>query len=151
MLIAGAHQKSNAYAIAQFVLIALFALIYFFEPGPAMFFSVSIAGTVLCVAGLMLISVAFVSLRRVLRVQPEPKAGGYLVTSGVYRWLRHPMYTGVVLIVIGLFVHEPGMYVAAGVLVVVAFLVFKSRFEEQLLRERYSGYAEYMKHSWGVL
>src|SRR5512134_3536099 len=30
-------------------------------------------------------------------IRPEPKAGGRLVTSGIYRWIRHPMYGAVLL------------------------------------------------------
>lgn len=133
------------------MLIVAFALVFFFAPGPAMFAPMSVAGTILCVAGVMLMVAGIVSLRQVLRVPPEPKAGGHLVTSGVYRWLRHPMYTGVVSLVAGLFLLQPAVYVAIGLVVVVVFLVVKSRFEEQLLRERYADYAQYMTYSWGVL
>ena len=30
-------------------------------------------------------------------IRPAPKPQGVLVTSGPYRWIRHPMYTSVVL------------------------------------------------------
>jgi len=145
------HQRSNLYAAVQFVLIAIFAVVFFFEPGPAMFISLAIAGDTLCIAGLVLMAAAVVSLREVIQVPPEPKAGGHLVTSGVYRRLRHPIYTGIVLLVVGLFLREPAMYVAFTGAVIVAFLIVKSRFEERLLRERYPDYDAYTKRSWGVL
>ncbi len=146
-----AHQKSNAFAASQFVLFGAFAIVYFAAPGVLLFSSPKIAGDIVVIAGLVLMAAAFVSLREVIQVQPEPKAGGHLVTSGVYRRLRHPIYTGIVLILIGLFVREPGAFVAVAAVVIVVFLVVKSRFEERLLRERYPDYAEYMKRSWGVL
>jgi protein-S-isoprenylcysteine O-methyltransferase Ste14 len=56
---------------------------------------------------------AFVSLRRVIQVAPEPKAGGHLVTSGVDRWLRHPIRTANVLIVVALLVRKPTLVARA--------------------------------------
>lgn len=145
------HQRSTLFAIAQFVLIAIFGLVFFLEPGPAVFVSMIIVGTVIAIAGLVLMAAAFVSLREVIQVAPEPKAGGHLVTSGLYRYLRHPIYTGIVLLVVGLFLREPALYVAVAGVVLIGFLVVKSKFEEQLLRERYPEYAEYMRRSWGVI
>lgn len=36
------------------------------------------------------------------RILPVPAAGGRLVTSGPYRWVRHPMYSALLLIGLGL-------------------------------------------------
>ena len=30
-------------------------------------------------------------------IRPTPRPGGALVTSGPYRWVRHPMYTSVLM------------------------------------------------------
>ncbi len=39
----------------------------------------------------------------VIQIAPEPRADGQLVTRGVYSRLRHPIYTAIVILVIGLF------------------------------------------------
>lgn len=70
------HRKSNLYAVAQFVLIAAFAGVFFLKPGPAVFVSMTTAGNILCVAGLVLMAAAFVSLRKVIQVAPEPTEFG---------------------------------------------------------------------------
>jgi protein-S-isoprenylcysteine O-methyltransferase Ste14 len=36
------------------------------------------------------------------RIVPVPAAGGRLVTTGPYRWIRHPMYSALLLIGLGL-------------------------------------------------
>ena len=145
------HRKSNLCALAQFVLLAAFAIVYFAAPGPLLFASQAIAGSVLAVAGLILMAAAFVSLREVIQVQPEPKADGHLVTSGLYARLRHPIYSGIVLLLAGLFVRQPGSFVAILGAIIITFLIVKSRFEERLLTQRYPDYAAYRRRSWGVL
>jgi protein-S-isoprenylcysteine O-methyltransferase Ste14 len=60
-----------------------------------------------------------------------------LVTRGVYRYLRHPVYVGIVLTLSGLFLACGSTICLAYVLVVVIPLnVFRARTEEQVLREQ---------------
>ncbi|HEY6843988.1 MAG TPA: isoprenylcysteine carboxylmethyltransferase family protein [Thermoanaerobaculia bacterium] len=141
------HRKSNLYAAAQTILIIVFAAVFFFAPGPRLFAPL-IAGYVISLAGLLIIAAGFASLRGVVQIQPEPRADGHLVTSGVYRWLRHPMYTGIVLVIAGLFLRVPAVFVAIAGVVIIVFLFVKSRFEEQLLSARYVDYAAYRKRAW---
>jgi protein-S-isoprenylcysteine O-methyltransferase Ste14 len=94
---------------------------------------------------------AFVPLREVIQIAPEPKAGAHLVTTGIYRWPRHPIYTAIVLIVIGLVLRKPGLWLAIAAAVVIAFLFVKTRFEERLLATHYPQYPEYRKRSWGLI
>jgi protein-S-isoprenylcysteine O-methyltransferase Ste14 len=87
----------------------------------------------------------------VMQVSPEPKADGHLVTRGVYRWLRHPMYTGITLLVIGLALRTPTLWVAVAGVALIALLLVKARFEERLLAARYPDYPAYRSRTWGVL
>jgi protein-S-isoprenylcysteine O-methyltransferase Ste14 len=65
--------------------------------------------------------------------------------------MRHPMYTGIVLVVFGLWLREPRVAVAIAAVALVTLLLGKARFEEQLLRERYPDYDAYRARTWGVL
>jgi protein-S-isoprenylcysteine O-methyltransferase Ste14 len=141
------HRKSNIYAAAQATLIVVFAAVCFLAPGPRLFAPMIFAGTAIGVFGLIIIGTAIVSLREVIQISPEPREGGRLITSGIYDWLRHPIYSGVVLAVIGLFLREPGAFVAIAGMIVIAFLVVKSRFEETLLLQKYSDYTAYRKRT----
>lgn len=78
-------------------------------------------------------------------VHPQPKAGGVLVTSGPYRWVRHPMYSTVLLIAAALAcVSAQGL--AWGVwLALFGVLLAKAMVEEQGLREHYPQYAAYCR------
>jgi len=72
-----------------------------------------------------------------------PRDGGQLRTDGPYAHVRHPIYTGVLLIVVGITVRSGSGLVLALAAVTVAFFHGKARFEEGLLAERYPEYPCY--------
>jgi len=74
---------------------------------------------------------------------PVPRDGGQLRTDGPYAHVRHPIYTGVLLIVVGITVRSGSGLVLALAAVTVAFFHGKARFEEGLLAERYPEYPCY--------
>jgi protein-S-isoprenylcysteine O-methyltransferase Ste14 len=146
-------RKSRTYGIAQTMLLVVYAGVFMLDPSRRLFAPgiPGSVGLVLCAAGLVLMAGAFAVIRGVIQVAPEPRADGYLVTDGVYRRLRHPIYTAIVLLASGLFLRKPTAAVAIAGLVVIAFLVVKARFEEKLLMVRYPAYAEYKNRTWGVV
>lgn len=74
---------------------------------------------------------------------PLPAASASLVTRGPYRWVRHPMYTAVLLVAAGL-VLEARNWIGVVVLVVLGgFFSYKARWEEGRLVATYPGYAAY--------
>jgi len=109
-----------------------------------------VAGNALCGVGILLVILAFASLRGAIQIAPEPKRGAQLVASGVYKYMRHPIYTGIIFCVIGLFLRQPSIWVAVATALVVIFLFFKARFEEKLLLAAYPGYADYRRRTWGL-
>ncbi|MEO1059803.1 MAG: isoprenylcysteine carboxylmethyltransferase family protein [Actinomycetota bacterium] len=101
------------------------------------------AGDVLVVLGFVLLGVAALALGRALTPTPVPVEDGRLRTGGPYRFVRHPIYSGVLVIVVGLTLRSgswPTVVVAALTLV---FFHLKAAWEERRLTERYPGYPEY--------
>jgi protein-S-isoprenylcysteine O-methyltransferase Ste14 len=142
------------YGSAQTIILIVFTLVYFFGPGPPMFPPGGVLawiGVILCIGGLALMLVAIAALREVIQVAPDPREGGHLVMSGPYRWLRHPIYTAILVLVIGLFLRRATVPVAIVTAIVIVFLVAKTRYEEKLLLERYPDYAAYRQRTWGLL
>jgi len=104
---------------------------------------VNVIGTALLLAGFVIMAVAALSLGRSLTPTPVPVAHGELTTSGLYRFVRHPIYTAVLAIVVSLTIRS-GSWISLGVAVVtVGFFNIKARWEEDRLAERYAGYREY--------
>jgi len=100
-------------------------------------------GQVAVLAGLAVIVVASLRLGGGLTPTPVPNARGHLATGGLYRHVRHPIYTGVLLIVAGLTVRSGSGVTLAVAAVTLVFFDRKARWEEARLRERYEGYGAY--------
>lgn len=83
-----------------------------------------------------------------IRIHPEIAENAELVTTGAYRWVRHPMYASLVAASIGFVVSDPQPWrVVAGVALLVV-LIAKARREEAGLKERFPNYADYQNRSW---
>ncbi len=80
-------------------------------------------------------------------IHPKPKGSGVLVTSGPYRWIRHPMYSAVLLGAAALaWLSNPlAGWTAWTALAIV--LLWKSVLEETWLRQGHAAYTAYMQHS----
>jgi protein-S-isoprenylcysteine O-methyltransferase Ste14 len=77
-------------------------------------------------------------------IRPLPKSDGRLVTGGPYRWIRHPMYTTVMLVMASFAIAAPGLHPGwAALVALLAVLMTKAHLEERLLRTRFPAYAGY--------
>lgn len=82
-----------------------------------------------------------------LRVMPDPRHDAVLIDWGPYRWIRHPMYSGLLLFTLGLIVHDggPRRWLLFGLL--AAVLVAKATIEERILCESLPGYPGYRRRT----
>ena len=76
---------------------------------------------------------------------PRPNAGSQLVEHGVYRVVRHPLYTSLILLAAAWAIGWASWPVAGAGLVLAAFLDRKSRREEAWLRARFPRYPDYAR------
>ncbi|TVR30250.1 MAG: isoprenylcysteine carboxylmethyltransferase family protein [Nitriliruptor sp.] len=74
---------------------------------------------------------------------PVPRDGGELRTDGPYAHVRHPIYTGVLLIVVGITLRNGSASALLLAVVTVGFFHAKADFEERLLAERFPDYRAY--------
>ncbi len=130
---------------AQLVAFALIGLAIVWQGTlPGMITPGSAGGAVFAAAGLALMLWSARSLARNLTALPEPVAGGELVTSGPYRWVRHPMYTAVFLLFLGVSLVFDSLAALTLSALLVGFFAMKSRYEERQLRISYPTYAAYL-------
>jgi protein-S-isoprenylcysteine O-methyltransferase Ste14 len=140
--------RGEGWVVIQFVLFALLALAGAQGPdwGEPWRTLGLIAGAMLLAAGLVLVVLGLVQLRPAnLAAVPHPRPGGWLVETGVYGLVRHPVYTGLVAAAIGwslLTASVPGLALAV---VLGLFFDLKARREERWLAAAYPAYADYRR------
>ncbi len=77
------------------------------------------------------------------RIVPELKPGAHLVQTGPYRWIRHPMYTAVLLLTLGGLLCQWAPLRLLAWLTLGTVLYAKSLREERLLAVQFPDYAAY--------
>ncbi len=101
-----------------------------------------LAGLAVVLIGAVGLAVSGYHLGRALTPLPTPNGTG-LVAKGLYRWMRHPVYTSVVVICGGVALARGEVVVWALVVVLAVFFEFKTRLEESYLLRSYDGYEGY--------
>jgi protein-S-isoprenylcysteine O-methyltransferase Ste14 len=103
----------------------------------------SVLGGVLVAAGAAIAILAGLRLGPNLTPTPLPKEDGELITAGFYQYVRHPIYTGVLLAAAGVVVFQGSIAHIVGFVLLWGVLTIKALGEEKMLVEKYEGYAFY--------
>jgi protein-S-isoprenylcysteine O-methyltransferase Ste14 len=138
----GEMRTAQLLVTAQFVLLGLIALLPggWGWPVPVWLRWLGVAGAV---AGVAIMLLGGTALGRGLTAVPIPNRHAVLRTGGLYRVVRHPIYTGL-LLTAGSFTAASGNgWRALAFLALVALLTVKARWEEARLARRFAAYPAY--------
>jgi protein-S-isoprenylcysteine O-methyltransferase Ste14 len=102
-----------------------------------------VAGTLLITLGIVVVLEAWRQLGPAATPLPKPREGGALVDSGLYGYVRHPIYGAGIVAGIGYSLLTTSWPSLALTAVLAALWELKSRREEAWLIERYPGYDAY--------
>jgi protein-S-isoprenylcysteine O-methyltransferase Ste14 len=90
---------------------------------------------------------SFLGLGNSLTALPIPRAGGKLVTTGMYSRVRHPIYFALLLMGFGVIL-DSGYWPQLIIYMMLYFiLTIKADFEERLLKEKYPDYEKYAERT----
>lgn len=104
---------------------------------------VEIVGWSLIGVGVAVAVAATRDLGSALTPTPEPLSGQELRSGGMYRFARHPIYSGIIVAVVGIVVRSGSWLVLAIGALTLVFFNGKAAWEERRLTEVYPEYPEY--------
>ena len=103
----------------------------------------SLMGVLIIIIALIIMLVAIKDLGRNLSPFPRPINNSNLVTTGIYRFTRHPMYYSLIFISFGVFIIKLSIYYLFLLISLSLIIKFKIALEEQYLKNKFKNYLIY--------
>ena len=143
----GEHRLGDAGQAAFAVLFAVVYIVDSFFLRWTTFLNEIVPLWVQLVIGIpLLIAAGYLALVSMKPVFEEVRDPPVVIRTGLYAWMRHPMYLSEVLLYVGLLALSLSLAAAAVWLLAIVFLFALCRYEEKLLIERFGDdYRAYMR------
>ena len=100
-------------------------------------------GSVIIIIAFIILLVSIKDLGRNLSPFPRPINNSNLVTKGIYRFTRHPMYYSLIFISFGVFITKLSIYYLFLSIILSLIIKFKIALEEQYLKIKFKNYLFY--------
>ena len=84
-------------------------------------------------------------------IRPDIKENGILINYGIYKYIRHPMYSSVLVSMFGVSVLYANIYVGILYLILLINMLIKMFYEESLWYFRDKSYIEYAKSTYRLI
>ena len=100
-------------------------------------------GFLIIIIALVILLAGIKDLGRNLSPFPRPINNSNLVTKGIYRFTRHPMYYSLIFISFGVFITKLSIYYLFLSTSLILIIKFKIALEEQYLKNKFKNYLLY--------
>jgi protein-S-isoprenylcysteine O-methyltransferase Ste14 len=138
--------KGNLLVLGQFILLGLLIFVPSSGLNTGVFsYLLSVVSLTSLFLGIVILGFSALALGKSLTAHPMPSKNAVLVTDGLYRYVKHPIYSGLILAGFALMITGGFFPHAIFFVLLVLLLNYKASFEEKLLASTYAGYAEYSK------
>lgn len=95
--------------------------------------------------GILIMLFAIYGLRKSISPFPSPRKDAVLIQVGIYKFVRHPIYTSILLCTFGWAIYSNSMFRMIIFVALILLFEIKSNFEETLLTKRFKDYINYKK------
>ena len=102
-----------------------------------------LVGFLIIIIAFIILLIAIKDLGRNLSPFPRPINNSNLVTTGIYRFTRHPMYYSLIFISFGVFITKLSIYYLFLSIILGLIIKFKIALEEQYLNNKFKNYFVY--------
>jgi len=80
-------------------------------------------------------------------IQPKMKENAELITTGIYAYVRHPMYLAVILMMLGVLISSPTFLETLLFVLLIIVLLLKAKKEEAIWSQESEEYVAYKKRT----
>lgn len=136
--------KARLFVIAQFGLLGALVVLPV-DPAvsaPTWFRPLSLG---LMALAFLILLLAAIALRPALTASPIPRPTAPLIQTGIYKYLRHPMYSAVITIGAAIMFGNPTLLTMICWVALIIVLLNKAHYEDQLLLAKHPAANEYQK------
>jgi protein-S-isoprenylcysteine O-methyltransferase Ste14 len=137
--------KSLLLVLLQFIFIYLLGTSITFE-------NISLLAFAFIFLSILLLAWSIMTMRKSrLNILPDPHTNAILISNGPYRFIRHPMYTAILLGSSGLLFSQFTWFRLLIVLALAIVLVVKLTWEEKMLSHKFENYKQYRKQTYRLI
>jgi protein-S-isoprenylcysteine O-methyltransferase Ste14 len=128
-----------AWVACQFLLLAALVL----SPASPALHAPQKIDWIIFASGLIIFVAAYAALGKSFTPNPVPRAEATFIAHGIYQWIRHPMYSAVLVCAVGWAIAFGGAWHYALCFILLFFFWLKSNVEERWLLSVHPEYAKY--------
>jgi protein-S-isoprenylcysteine O-methyltransferase Ste14 len=135
------HLKDMVFVSLQFVLFGCYTLDFDWSLGFSIF--LKLVGFSFSIIGFLIALLAVLQLNKNLSPFPTPKEKAVLLENGLFQFVRHPIYSGLLLFFYGYGIYVDSIYKLLISCFLVLLFYFKTNYEESQLERKFPNYSNY--------
>lgn len=106
---------------------------------------IAVTGLFITGIGILILGISILQLNKNLSPFPTPKSSAQLITTGLYHYIRHPIYTGILITCCGYALYSHSIYKILITSFLAILFIIKSSYEEEKLKTTFNDYENYIK------